>query len=215
MKRHLHLFLFILFSIFHGIIFAQTERLKTAQKQVILTNSDNAQLSVDKSNSKIITEEKKKKADPPLNSKKSDYNSSAKMVTLKQPDQQRKPKVIAEVIETKSIVDDQKQATIEVRPDVNVTYTKEEPIASTNNSVSEVKKVKVQKSINYQPKTVKEDIHPITNYTNSGISSNKKIYLQQEADDLQAEINQNANNPAYDLIAKQKQLDDIKKLIQQ
>ncbi len=103
MKRHLHLFLFILFSIFHGIIFAQTERLKTAQKQVILTNSDNAQLSVDKSNSKIITEEKKKKADPPLNSKKSDYNSSAKKVTSKQPDQQRKPKVIAEVIETNSI----------------------------------------------------------------------------------------------------------------
>lgn len=94
----------------------------------------------------------------------------------------------------------------------NVTYNKE--IISENQSIStsERSPIKVTTSVNYKPSVLKEDIHPTTETTTT-ITPNKRIYLQQEAEDLQIEITQNANNTNYDLVQKQKLLEYIKTLL--
>ncbi|HRH56980.1 MAG TPA: hypothetical protein PLS10_04960 [Chitinophagales bacterium] len=99
--------------------------------------------------------------------------------------------------------------------DNNVIYTKEILPESEKISSSEKQLVKVTPSLNYKERVIKEDIHPVLS-TNAKveISSGKRIYLQQEADDLQQEINQNIDNPNYDLAKKQKQLEEIKKMLQ-
>ncbi|HUM52022.1 MAG TPA: hypothetical protein PK431_09410 [Chitinophagales bacterium] len=214
MKKYLQT-IFLLFIIsFSAIAYAQTERLKTAQKQAIPVNSTNTKSVVENNKQSIPTKEKPKVPKPVTTSTKTDANKTVIQIPQKQSKDLRKPKVITEVVEPTD--NNQKQTVDVVNPDVNVTYTKEvEPTQTASNAISERKPTTMQKSVNYQPKVVKEDIHPIIDYSNTSTPPNKKIYLQQEADDLQAEIDQNRNNPSYDLIAKQKQLDDIKKLIQQ
>lgn len=98
--------------------------------------------------------------------------------------------------------------------DNSVQYFKEtlpEQITVTN---AERKTVKPTASVNYKQREIKQDIHPVQDFTHPGISESKRLYLQQEADDLQVEINQNRNNPGYDISKKQKQLEDIRKLVQ-
>lgn len=98
--------------------------------------------------------------------------------------------------------------------DNSVQYFKEtlpEQITVTN---AERKTVKPTASVNYKQREIKQDIHPVQDFTHPGISESKRLYLQQEADDLQVEINQNRNNPGYDIAKKQKQLEDIRKLVQ-
>jgi hypothetical protein len=216
MKKHLQLvFLFIVF-INSASLLAQNERTKATQLEVIPANVTTTKEADENNKLSSSNKETKKTIQPPVASQKSDANKTVEQIPAKLPKDQRKPKVIADVVEVPTDNIEQVQPLAPVNAEVNVTYTKEEiPANTTSNTVSETKKSKVQPSVNYQLKTVKADIHPVTDYSNAGISPNKKIYLQQEADDLQAEINQNSNNPSYDLAAKQKQLDDIKKLIQQ
>jgi hypothetical protein len=99
--------------------------------------------------------------------------------------------------------------------DDNVIYTKEILLENQKINSSEKQLVKVTPSVNYKERVVKEDIHPgVSTTARIEISSGKRIYLQQEADDLQQEINQNIDNPNYDLAKNQKQLDEIKKMLQ-
>ncbi len=95
----------------------------------------------------------------------------------------------------------------------NVTYYKETITENQPISTTEKSPTKVATSINYKSSILKEDVHIITNSTNVEITSNKRIYLQEEADDLQIEIKQNVNNPNYDLVQKQKLLGYIKTLL--
>ena len=215
MKKYLQLFLLYLLFTFSTTLLAQNDRVKTAQKQVIPTNSTTTKTVAENNNKQSVpTKEKPRAAKPAIKSTKVDANKTSTSVPPKQAKDLRKAKVISEVVEPTD--NDQKQTVNAVNPDVNVTYTKEDAVIEPSvSTISERKPITTQKSVNYQPKMVKEDIHPITDYSSTSTPPNKKIYLQQEADDLQIEINQNRNNPAYDLIAKQKKLDDIKKLIQQ
>ena len=99
--------------------------------------------------------------------------------------------------------------------DDNVIYTKEASPENEKIILSEKQLVKVTPSVNYKERVIKEDIHPVVSSTAKvEISSGKRIYLQQEADDLQQEINQNIDNPNYDVAKKQKQLEEIKKMLQ-
>lgn len=99
--------------------------------------------------------------------------------------------------------------------DNNAIYTKEVLPESEKIISSEKQLVKVTPSVNYKERVIKEDIHPVLS-TNAKveISSGKRIYLQQEADYLQQEINQNMHNPDYDLAKKQAALEEIKKMLQ-
>lgn len=96
----------------------------------------------------------------------------------------------------------------------NVTYEKEVLPVTGKVIAAEKPRIKVTSSVNHKPKTVKEDIHPVVDYSNAGINSDKRIYLEQEAKDLEREILQNAGKSDYDLVQKQKQLDDIRKMLQ-
>lgn len=95
----------------------------------------------------------------------------------------------------------------------NVTYNKETISENQLVTTSERSPIKVATSVNYQPRILKEDVHPVANNSSISITPNKRIYLQQEADDLQIEISQNVNNPNYDLAEKQKLLEYIKTLL--
>lgn len=218
MKKDLHLIIIFSFLFFSTTIQAQNDRVKIIQKQVIPTTSATNNNVVENNKSAAPTKETKRVANPATNSQKLDAAQKTEIqVPAKEAKDLRKPKVIAleEVVES---TDNNKQAILEpINPESNVTYTKVDESAERKGNVitSERAPTKTQKSVNYQPKVVKEDIHPITDYSNTSTPPNKKVYLQQEADDLQLEINQNLNNPSYDLIVKQKQLNDIKKLIQQ
>jgi hypothetical protein len=95
----------------------------------------------------------------------------------------------------------------------NVTYTKEIlPTDSKSNNVEQSSQ-KVTPSVNYKSKVLREDVTPLTNNTSNEISPNKRIYLQEEADDLQAEIALNRNNPNYNMVSKQKKLQQILDLL--
>lgn len=98
----------------------------------------------------------------------------------------------------------------------NVTYTKEPLPQNVEKNISEKKSTKVTTSVNYKPRVIREDVTPTTNNTNNttnDISPNKRIYLQQEADDLQVEISLNKNNPNYNLENSRKKLEYILNLL--
>lgn len=95
----------------------------------------------------------------------------------------------------------------------NVTYTKETLPNEIKSNITEHKSTKVTTSVNYKPKVVREDVVPAANSLSNEINQNKRIYLQQEADDLKAEITKFQNNPDYDLVSKQKKLQEILDLL--
>ncbi len=95
-----------------------------------------------------------------------------------------------------------------------VTYFKEIDPLNEKTVLSEKKANKVVPSVNYKPRVVKEDINPVLNYSSADISSEKRVYLQQEAADLQREIDLNKGNTDFDLAFKTKKLDEIKKMLQ-
>lgn len=100
--------------------------------------------------------------------------------------------------------------------EVNTTYTKELPEENVKNTVSEKVRPKVEKSSNYQPHVVKEDVQNTQvqqRNTAPQVSAMKKVYLQQEADELEQEIEKFKNDPNYNLVEKQKQLEYLKKLL--
>lgn len=101
--------------------------------------------------------------------------------------------------------------------DNSVTFVKTDDSKELqNNTVSETVHVKPVKSENFKPHTVREDIQnvQIQQQSSSSISEMKKAYLKEEAADLEKEIELFKNDPNYNLAEKQKQLADIKKLIQ-
>lgn len=100
--------------------------------------------------------------------------------------------------------------------DLTTTYIREETTGEEKNTNSEVVKQKPVKSENYKPHTVREDIQnvQVQRQSSSSISDMKKTYLKEEAAELEKEIELFKNDPNYNLAEKQKQLADIKKLIQ-
>ncbi|MFN8283673.1 MAG: hypothetical protein U0U67_10690 [Chitinophagales bacterium] len=216
MKKELHLIVFVFLFIYSSGLLAQNERSKSAQKEAIAVPETVVQ-SESKNKEANKSKEAPKVVKAPVNSQKTDAVKTTDKTAGKQANQVRKTKVVVETTEQAEPVPNnyQTQNNATENFETNVTYTKEDLSVETAANTSERKPNKIQKSVNYQPKVVKEDIHPVTDYTNSGIAPNKKIYLQQEADDLEREIQLNANNPNYDIAAKQKQLDEIKKLIGQ
>lgn len=95
----------------------------------------------------------------------------------------------------------------------NVTYIKETTPTESKTNIAEHKSTKVITSVNYKPKVIREDVVPLTNSLPNEISANKRIYLQQEADDLRTEIELYRNNPNYDLVGKQNKLQKILDLL--
>ncbi len=100
--------------------------------------------------------------------------------------------------------------------DLTTTYIREETTGEEKNTNSEGVKLKPVKSENYKPHTVREDIQnvQVQRQSSSSISDMKKIYLKEEAAELEKEIELYKNDPNYNLAEKQKQLAEIKKLIQ-
>jgi hypothetical protein len=96
----------------------------------------------------------------------------------------------------------------------NVTYIKEDLPDYEKTVSSEKTIIKPTPSVNFTPRVIKEDIHPALNYSSTDISSDKRVYLQQEADDLIREMDLNAGNVNYDFAYKKKKLDEIKKMLQ-
>ncbi|MCC6516751.1 MAG: hypothetical protein IT275_10400 [Chitinophagales bacterium] len=90
-----------------------------------------------------------------------------------------------------------------------VTFSENEKTTNTERSYT-----KIKPSINYVPKQVKADIHPIVDYNSAPVNPNKKDYLLQEANDLQREIELNTNNPNYDLEKNKRKLEEIRDLIE-
>lgn len=90
-----------------------------------------------------------------------------------------------------------------------VTFSENEKTTNTERSYT-----KIKPSINYVPKQVKADIHPIVDYNSAPVNPNKKDYLLQEANDLQREIELNTNNPNYELEKNKRKLEEIRDLIE-
>ncbi|HNC72335.1 MAG TPA: hypothetical protein PK035_08130 [Chitinophagales bacterium] len=90
-----------------------------------------------------------------------------------------------------------------------VTFSENEKTTNTERSYT-----KIKPSINYVPKQVKADIHPIVDYNSAPVNPNKKDYLLQEANDLQREIELNTNNPNYELEKNTRKLEEIRDLIE-
>ncbi len=103
-----------------------------------------------------------------------------------------------------------------IHVDLTTTYFHEEAIVEEKNTKSEVVKQKPVKSENYKPHTVREDIQnvQVQRQSSSSISDMKKVYLKEEAAELEKEIELFKNDPNYNLAEKQAQLEKVKKLIQ-
>lgn len=96
----------------------------------------------------------------------------------------------------------------------NASYTKVTFSENEKTTNAERSYTKIKPSINYVPKQVKADIHPIVDYNSAPVNPNKKDYLLQEANDLQREIELNTNNPNYDLEKNKRKLEEIRDLIE-
>lgn len=96
----------------------------------------------------------------------------------------------------------------------NASYTKVTFSENEKTTNAERSYTKIKPSINYVPKQVKADIHPIVDYNSAPVNPNKKDYLLQEANDLQREIELNTNNPNYELEKNKRKLEEIRDLIE-
>ena len=209
MKSNLHIITLLLlyFSSFY-VVNAQSERLKLYSIENVSNKNDLQETKPnipEKKNSTRFKEEIKKDRSHLKVSKI--YRDSVANIKLAADETYTK-----EQVDIKSL-DTNKSLNVITTVSDNVTYYKETITENQPISTTEKSPTKVATSINYKSSILKEDVHTITNSTNVEITSNKRIYLQEEADDLQIEIKQNVNNPNYDLVQKQKLLGYIKTLL--
>ncbi len=204
MNRILQSVLLILFVVFVQVLSpAQSVRLKTAAVGVAPDISQSPNTAIQKSKDETAAVKKEiphtspeSKSASPILKKNMDSLAALKNNNSTSEIEKQKP------ANTEPFTDNSVEYFIETLPEQ----------ATVNNA--ERKTVKPAVSVNYKQREVKQDIHPVQDFTHPGIAESKRLYLQQEADDLQAEIKQNANNPNYDIAKKQRQLEDIRKLLQ-
>lgn len=207
MIKHLHFILLIaILSLFSTVIFSQNGRVKATNAKTIQgvfeNNSSNQKTLPANISEKEDMVQTKNEVKTSVTQLRSSIDSA--LVTGKKNKQQ-------DDASFKSAQSAQKIPNTD-----NVNYIKEDLPENEKLLSAEKKSVKVVPSVNYKPRIIKSDIQPVPVVDNSKIeiNSNKRIYLQQEADDLQREINQNTGNVNYDLAKKQQQLESIKKMLQ-
>lgn len=211
MARYLHFIVsFIFIMLFHFSISAQNVRVN--KKSSINNLSIKKESSIEKKVGNVLGEKQHvisdSKSKSIVNIKTSDFTIDSIVSVKKELGLYNKDKVGDNSIE--NIVTNKINI---IAPDDNVTYTKEEFQENEVVTVSEIKPFKVTQSQDFKPHILKEDTPKITDYSTLTITNNKRIYLQQEQEDLELEINQNKHNPDYDLIQNQKKLDYIKTLL--
>ncbi|MBK9328831.1 MAG: hypothetical protein IPM95_05815 [Sphingobacteriales bacterium] len=196
---------FLILSIVFVQVFsyAQSDRVKTAKAETAPVILENANTAVLKSKAETAAS-KIDIPQPPVEFRSSNTLQKKNMDSLS-------------ALKNNSAISESpnlKTANTESFTDNSVRYLKETLPEQATVANSERKTVKPTASVNYKQREVKQDIHPVQDFTHPRISESKRLYLQQEADDLQVEINLNRTNPDYDTAKKQKQLEDIRKLVQ-
>ncbi len=227
MNRYVHVLIVFSFCLTSFICFSQQSRIKSSSISKAEDTYTPAVVTSTTNNNKTSNPETKiksaiqnviaNKAISDTTAKLKDSAGSTDRMLNKQHSQQRLVEKGDVVVTEQTITDDgstnNKMADNNGIFQDNVTYTKESLPTDSTTTISEHKTSKVITSVNYKPKVVREDVVPASNTAPNEIAPNKKIYLQEEADDLQAEIALNRNNPNYDLIGKQKKLQQILDLL--
>jgi len=204
MNRILQSVFLLLFVVFvQALSNAQTDRVKTVKAGVVpaITENPNTAVLKNKGETETVNKEIPKTAVEFKSANAIQYKNMDSLATLKN------SKTISETEKLKPTA-------AEPYTDNSVQYFKETLPEQTAVTNAERKTEKPSVSVNYKQRQVKQDIHPLQDFSHPGISESKRLYLQQEADDLQAEISRNSSNPNYDIATKQRQLEDIRKLLQ-